>query len=166
MKFHVGSLENVENREHYRAGRYHPTQIGDKYHSERYQTIHKLGYGSFAAIWLAHDTKLNMYVALKIVAAEVSQDCKELEIFQYVEKLPASVENTGRYHVIKLIGNFWIERPNGRHLCLVLPVLGPSITCSQELKDKTIKQCYGSESGTSSSSSFGILAFPRFRTWR
>lgn len=38
--------EGVENLETYSPGGYHPTHIGDRYQNNRYEVVHKLGFGS------------------------------------------------------------------------------------------------------------------------
>ena len=35
---------------------------------------------------------------------------------------------TGSRHVMQLLDHFYIEGPNGKHECLVLEFLGPSVT--------------------------------------
>jgi hypothetical protein len=41
----------VENLEGYRIGWYHPTVIGDTFHERQYESVHKLGFGSYSTIW-------------------------------------------------------------------------------------------------------------------
>ncbi len=44
-----------ENPSFYRPGGFHPVALGQVYESAgaRYKIIHKLGYGSYATVWLA-----------------------------------------------------------------------------------------------------------------
>ena len=48
---------------------YHPTKIGDTFHRDRYQVVHKLGFGGYSTIWLARVKHLQRYVSLKILVA-------------------------------------------------------------------------------------------------
>lgn len=36
---------------------------------QTYHVEHKFGHGSFSTVWMAHDIKMNRYVALKIMAS-------------------------------------------------------------------------------------------------
>lgn len=58
----------IEDLERYRPGGYHPVKLGDCFSTlpttpstlssssmPRYRILHKLGFGSFATIWLARD---------------------------------------------------------------------------------------------------------------
>ena len=47
-------VPGVESSDGYVPGGYHPVHIGDIYH-ERFRVIHKLGYGTYSTVWLAHD---------------------------------------------------------------------------------------------------------------
>lgn len=117
-------LSNVENIENYGPGGFHRVILGDIFRS-RYKVFHKLGYGSFSTVWLARDLSSNRYVALKILEADSSANCKELEQL----KILASVESEheGKRHVVRVLDDFMIEGPNGRHLVLVMDVADPSI---------------------------------------
>ena len=39
----------------YRKGGYHPTHLDDTFKDGRYKTVHKLGWGGYAVVWLARD---------------------------------------------------------------------------------------------------------------
>jgi serine/threonine-protein kinase SRPK3 len=57
-------------------------------------------------------------VALKILKSEKSsKDNSELAILR-------SVRHTD---IVQCLGNFWIQSPNGYHLCLVIEATGPAI---------------------------------------
>jgi hypothetical protein len=60
--------DDDEDISRYRPGEYHPVKLGDCFSSfpvdhlsnpsslaPRYRVLHKLGYGSYATIWLARD---------------------------------------------------------------------------------------------------------------
>jgi hypothetical protein len=40
----------------YKYGGYHPVHLGDKLRGGRFTIIHKLGWGSYATVWLARDS--------------------------------------------------------------------------------------------------------------
>ncbi|KAK3371934.1 kinase-like domain-containing protein [Podospora didyma] len=95
---------NTEDVEKYRPGCFHTVHLGDRYgDGGRYKIVHKLGNGGSSTVWPARDRRGKKWVALKIVAAKHSALIGDKEDVQ-----------------------FTFEGPNGHHLCLVLPVLGPS----------------------------------------
>jgi serine/threonine protein kinase len=121
----------------YRSGGFHPVHLGDYFKNDRYHVIHKLGHGGFATVWLARDTTRHRYVALKILAARLSRDCPEVEILRRIKLAP---EHSGKPYVMSMLDHFWINGPNGKHLCVVSQVGGPSI--------KQFNDCPGMSSGT------------------
>lgn len=134
--FRVPHLKQVETL-NYRPGGFHPVHLGDHFKKERYNVIHKLGHGGFATVWLARDSTRNRYVALKILAARLSRDCPEVELLRRIKDAP---EHSGKPFVMYMLDHFWINGPNGKHLCVVSQVGGPSI--------KQFNDCPGQSSGT------------------
>ena len=108
----------------YRKGGFHPVHLQDQFKKDRYRVIHKLGHGGFATVWLARDVVRHRYVALKILAARLSRDCPEVEILR---RLKRGIDLKGKAHVMSMLDHFWISGPNGKHLCVVSEVAGPSI---------------------------------------
>ncbi|MCJ1306138.1 hypothetical protein MMC08_008956 [Hypocenomyce scalaris] len=115
----------VEQLERYRVGGYHPLHLGDLLNGDRYRIIHKLGFGGSATIWLARDSHLNRNVAIKILIAGASNNTSEVTILQHLNN--SSPQSPIRQHVAVLLDHFHLEGPNGSHLCLVMPVVGPSV---------------------------------------
>lgn len=114
----VGDTEDVEN---YRKGGFHPVHLGDELDNGRYKILHKLGAGGFSTVWIARDRSENDWVAVKIVDAKHSVlNAKKNAVCQdALDKLQAKF-------VVSEIRQFYHDGPNGRHLCIVLPILGPS----------------------------------------
>lgn len=113
----------------YEPGGHHPVHLGDVLgNKQRYRIVHKLGSGGFANIWLCrnlavHDT--TKYVALKILIAELStDDCPEL----LVNSTFSPDDDGGANYIAHALDYFKIHGPNGSHLCLVYPVLGPKVS--------------------------------------
>lgn len=122
-----GWLPEAEDREGYRMGGFHPVHIGDKFGvNGRFRVIHKLGRGGLATVWLCRDHDTQKYVALKIIIADESrEDCSELWL---VNREGLDFEEPGGEFITVPLEHFWHNGPNGRHLCIVLPVHGPRIS--------------------------------------
>ena len=124
-----GNEEAYENLEGYRVGGYHPVVIGDKLDDGKYTIVHKLGAGTAATVWLAQTMNHHgsQYVAVKILSANHStDDCNELQLQKHLQKQVEAGHKLSS--VALLLDSFWMDGPNGRHLCLTYPVAGPSLS--------------------------------------
>ncbi|KAI0431618.1 serine/threonine-protein kinase SRPK3 [Xylaria sp. FL1042] len=106
----------------YRPGGFRPVVLGDVLRG-RYRIIRKLGYGSYATVWLADDTI--KYVALKIYAANMDV-MNESSIQQYLAT--NSLNDVNPNFILLLSDLFILEGPNGKHPCFVTEPMGPSIS--------------------------------------
>ncbi|KAH7194589.1 kinase-like domain-containing protein [Fusarium oxysporum] len=105
-------IEEVEILEDYRPGGYHPVQINDTLHHDRYQIVHKLGHGTFSTAWLALDRNSSTYVAVKVGTADADKD--EVDI---VSRL--AMTGTDETMNPRVLNYFTVNGPNGSHPCLV-----------------------------------------------
>ncbi|PWY88291.1 protein kinase [Aspergillus heteromorphus CBS 117.55] len=121
--------EYVEDLECYQPGGYHPTHIGDQHCNGRYEVVHKLGWGSYSTVWLARDHKESRYVALKIIVASSSENCSEGRILRGLAA--GKADHPGKSFVSSLLDEFFIDGPNGRHLCIVSEAAGCSLDRSK-----------------------------------
>ncbi|KAL8758694.1 MAG: hypothetical protein Q9184_003851 [Pyrenodesmia sp. 2 TL-2023] len=125
--------EETENLERYYVGGYHPVKLGDEYSDGRYCVVHKLGFGSYSTVWLAKDRHSKKHVALKIMMAADSRSSNEGQILRLLEEHRKSRPDVeGGLFVSKLLHEFTIDGPNGRHTCLVSEPLGCSVSESKE----------------------------------
>ncbi|KAI1250835.1 hypothetical protein MGN70_007893 [Eutypa lata] len=122
---HVGQryyeLDKIEaeDPELYCEGGYYPIHIGDQI-GERFKIVHKLGYGGYATVWLAREEDKHRYVALKIIIADKSETYESLDgIASLLDRFPDLF--------LAELERFFVHSPNGRHLCQVFPVLGPTL---------------------------------------
>ena len=122
--------EDVEDLEVYHEGRYHQVHIQDELSNGRYQVVHKLGFGSYSTVWLAKDLHTNRYVAIKIVVARASRNSREGQIFRHLRDTPNN--HPGRSYASSISDEFYIDGPNGCHLCLVSEPTRCSIVDSKE----------------------------------
>ena len=88
----------------------------------------------FSSVWLARDQQENRYVALKITVAHASASSLEGKILQHLRQ--GNPEHPGRSCVQILWDEFFVNGPNGRHLCLVSQVTGCSVAESKEASTK------------------------------
>lgn len=119
----LDSLE-MEKLVSYQPGGHHPIHLGDELYNGRFRVIHKLGYGGSSIVWLCRDQSQSnpTYVAVKILVAHLQEaECRELRVFQ-----DQNLHHQSRYFCFPK-EHFTSESPNGTHLCLVLPVLGPTV---------------------------------------
>lgn len=119
QKYQPFQLGPSEDLEWYEPGGFHPVHLQDVYDS-RYLIVHKLGFGGFSTVWLARDSVEDDWVALKILASEPSTTSIARPSFLEDD----DIKSSALFCIPKR--QFWIDGPNGRHLCLVLPVVGPS----------------------------------------
>ena len=126
--FSDGRAEPLEG---YCKGGYHPVHLGDHFSGGRYRVVHKLGWGGFSTVWLAHDSQASRLVALKFVAADLSGESEETKLLQQLSTTPC--EHSGRRHLSQLLDAFHHNGVNGDHQCLVLGVNCESVqTCLRD----------------------------------
>ncbi|KAI1137797.1 kinase-like domain-containing protein [Hypoxylon sp. FL0543] len=120
--------EHVEDREKYRPGGYHPIHFDEYIDSnKRFQVLHKLGWGESSTVWLCYDEKVRYYRSVKVMTSEASvEECRELQITKTLAHVDYK-ELRDNYIALPR-EHFWIEGPNGRHLCFVSDLLGPSLS--------------------------------------
>lgn len=127
FRYRQPRMEQVEDVEKLVLGGYHPVDIGDRLGPEDgshcYTVLHKLGHGGFSTVWLTRCSRDDHYYALKVLTADLPESQgKDLTILQ-------GLKNDGfeHLHVVNLYESFDVSGPNGTHMCLVLPALGPSL---------------------------------------
>lgn len=125
MKFQYSSFDDVEDLEKYEVGGFHPIHLGDEFDG-RYRIVHKLGHGGFSTVWLARDLQSERYVAMKFITARSSEDYQDFKIMQDLMRQEPS-EMVFKDHFTPLLDHFWLDGPNGHHLCLVSLPLGPTV---------------------------------------
>ncbi|KAI1750257.1 kinase-like domain-containing protein [Xylaria castorea] len=118
----------VEDIGRYVAGGFHPIHLGDRIGpDERFEIHHKLGYSDACTVWLCLDRKSGRRVGVKVFQAEKSTESHpEIMALRLFEGVDHQELQTNRIFTID--ENFWIDGPNGRHLCFVVQVLGPAIS--------------------------------------
>ncbi|KAI1073865.1 kinase-like protein [Whalleya microplaca] len=119
MKYNALAIsDRVENVELYEPGGFYPLDLGETI-KERFKVAHKLGHGGIATKWRA--IKIN-------AASHSSEDCPDLKFIKSMGNTPCDIDELGSNHIMVALETFFIDSPNGRHLCFVLPVAGPRFT--------------------------------------
>ena len=99
---------------------FYPVRLGDLI-NERYLVEHKLGYGGFSTVWMAHDLRDNRDVALKIMLAGESGD-DEIRI---QDEIVHNVRDIS--HLITYLDTFLLPGDECQHRVQVFPLVGPYI---------------------------------------
>ncbi|KAI1428684.1 kinase-like protein [Xylaria sp. FL1777] len=128
-----------ESLEKYTAGGFHPVNLGDTFRDGRYTIRHKLGFGGFATVWLAHDQETPQWVSIKVKSAAVStkdldQD-QEITILKQLDKCYTESAQRQSMPFVRLVDCFHHTGPNGTHNCLVTELLGPPLSSILECYD-------------------------------
>lgn len=116
----------IEPTRFYRPGGFHPIHLGDILH-DRYRIIDKLGFGSYATVWLVEDLKLGKFASLKVQTAEASNSLEVAVLRHLGPKELQRRDSTGQECLVEFLDDFRVEGPNGNHQCIVTEVVGPSI---------------------------------------
>ena len=123
-----GDQDFLEKTFSYRQGGYHPVHLNDCLNS-RYRVIHKLGHGGYATVWLCQDIWYDgpTYVAIKIlISCQSETECRELLMVRRLQEIGIEKQPGGELICLP-IDDFRLRGPNGTHVCIVYPVLGPDI---------------------------------------
>ena len=148
--------ETREFDDDYGPGKLQPIHFGDTLDGSRYKILRKLGAGSFSTVWLARDhksdipraqgrnninhsraTRMNTYVAVKIMTANSSTTEQESSILEHLTR--GDDQRPGKKHVMTLLDSFAHHGPNGVHRCLVFDVMGPSTSTMFEHLPPSLK---------------------------
>lgn len=155
QKYHPFQLGPSEDLEWYEPGGFHPVHLQDVY-DLRYSVIHKLGFGGFSTVWLARDSVQDEWVALKILASEISITSTARPSFLEDD----DIKSSALFSIPKR--EFWIDGPNGRHLCLVLPVVGPSCSSLSKGIYSTMKPALAADIGRQAVEATALLHSKEF----
>ncbi|KAK2591571.1 hypothetical protein QQS21_010741 [Conoideocrella luteorostrata] len=110
----------AEPRERYAEGSYYPVQIGEILHS-RYRIEHKLGWGGYSTVWLAHDAQQAKKVALKIMTPGQGQAEHQIQ-----RQIYNAVQDSSKLVLFQSV--FFLPGSSGyEHMVLVYPVRGPNL---------------------------------------
>ncbi|KAI0875758.1 kinase-like domain-containing protein [Hypoxylon argillaceum] len=120
----------VEDIRRYCKGGFHPIHFGECIdQGGRFEVHHKLGYTETCTVWLCLDRKNKRRVGVKVFQAEKSTETHPeivaLRLFEGINRRELQSN-----YIFPIEEHFWVDGPNGRHLCFVVQVLGPPISHS------------------------------------
>lgn len=116
-------METTEDITRYVPGGYHPVIIGQHIPNgaSSYRIMHKLGFGSYATVWLAEKFDApRSFVAMKITTADGASS-REAEWLR-------RVQHTEPSNILQLVDAFELKGPNGTHSVLVTDVVAPVLS--------------------------------------
>ncbi|EFW14742.1 conserved hypothetical protein [Coccidioides posadasii str. Silveira] len=120
-------LEAEEGPQVYCPGGFHPVHLGEVYDG-KYKVLRKLGFGRYSTVWLVQNEREHNFRALKVLSAECyggEKDTYEREILEHLRT--ADPSHLGYDYISTLVDSFEHHGPNGRHVCLVFPVMGETL---------------------------------------
>jgi serine/threonine protein kinase len=107
-------IDGAESLNRYSPCGYHPVMIGDVLHG-RYRIVDKLGFGGYSTIWLARDTRLEQYIAIKVCIADAPPHESRI-----LKALLSSSTHPGQRSIPYPLDEFDVHGPNGTHLCYTM----------------------------------------------
>lgn len=114
--------ENAEDmRRYWFEPLFYPMQIGQVL-DQRYRIEHKLGHGGFSTVWMAHDSKTQTDVALKVLSLTASRTNTEIAMHREIRQ---RVTDTSRFLLSQ--DTFSLSGHMGTHRVLVFPLQGPNL---------------------------------------
>lgn len=136
QKYHTYDPENcpiLEDFEQYKPGGHHPVVLGDFLGEDnRFQVWHKMGQGTYGLVWLCRDLAEGKFCAVKVLRDDFSKHGDKLPELRLGELLGGvSDKEAWDNHIVMPLDTFTHRGPNGEHLCIAMPVLGPSISESR-----------------------------------
>ena len=82
-----------------------------------------MGTGAFAQVWLCRDLRKGRQVAVKVLKS----DSFVTEMGEEEAEFLANLTKTGKEEILRLLDQFVMDGPNGRHVCLVTELCGPCL---------------------------------------
>lgn len=81
-------------------------------------------------------SRTNQRVAIKILTADIydgKNDTFELALLSQIRDKAVQTQGAGGERILGLLDDFVHDGPNGRHVCLVFPPMGPDLTVTMAL---------------------------------
>ncbi|KAF1836434.1 non-specific serine/threonine protein kinase [Decorospora gaudefroyi] len=132
-KMNASELFEEEHLPWYSHDQFYPVRTGEVLDSS-FKVIGKLGYGAYSTVWLCRDIRerdadfVAGYVAVKVCtrnAEKSTQLNRELEFYEHVSSMES--QHRGQAYIRGLYGEFELDSPTGKHLCLVHPPMHMTI---------------------------------------
>ena len=144
------TVPDAEPEYRYCPGGLHPIKIGQFLGpDDRFEVCHKSGYDDYSTEWFVRDRAQQDWKLVKTLMADLAEEHEEhdihseLIILELLTQDPTEAPQDN--HIVIPSDHFWVEGPNGRHLCLVYPVLGPTAPpegIDREKPDELIDLCF------------------------
>lgn len=99
---------------------FYPVHVGEVL-NERYLIEHKIGFGGFSTVWMAHDLQDRRQVALKVISLGAWGDSEIL----MQDKIIQDVQDSS--HLVTYLATFLISGNECQHRVIVFPLMGPCL---------------------------------------
>ncbi|KAI0785883.1 kinase-like protein [Abortiporus biennis] len=117
----------AEPQEQYRPGGYHPIAIGDVF-SERYCVVEQIGWSFYSTVWHVEDFLTQSRAAMKVIASRITKNKAGWDERGCMIALrDQNPQAPGHGHICQLFDTFMVDGPNGRHICLIIEIMGPTV---------------------------------------
>ncbi|CAL2048535.1 unnamed protein product [Caenorhabditis brenneri] len=119
-----------EDSNEYTDGGYCTVDIGTACYNNKYEIVKKLGWGSYATVYMAKNREEDTYVALKFIKSAVSYFDSSMKEIQYHATIQQQRRRKakGAKYVSTFLESFMHRGPNGQqHHVLAFDLLGPSL---------------------------------------
>ena len=118
-KIYLEQLEEYKKNHEYDIGGYCPINIGDILHN-KYEIISYLGSGAYSTVYKVFNKENSEYYAIKITKSNKDDSNVAENELNILKKLKSNF-------VISIIDNFKYKSKNGKHICIVLNLLGQDL---------------------------------------
>ncbi|KAK8104325.1 kinase-like domain-containing protein [Apiospora kogelbergensis] len=125
--------EQFERFENYEPGGFCPIDLSfeskPSFINDRFEVIYKLGWGGFGTVWLCYEGAVKKWRAVKVgKGSHTEEHSGEVLVESIMKKHSVGAAEAMENNIVLPLETFWIDSINGKHLCSVLPLLGPTLS--------------------------------------
>lgn len=126
-------IPTFESPENYEPGGFCPIDLSlegsPSFINGRFKVIYKLGWAGSGTVWLCYEAAVRKWRAFKVGrASETEQRSGDVLVHTTMKQHNVGVAEAWENNIILPLETFWIDSINGKHLCTVLPLLGPRLS--------------------------------------
>ncbi|CAJ2499865.1 Uu.00g027180.m01.CDS01 [Anthostomella pinea] len=126
LKRMLDLIPGLEDVQLYNQGGHHPFHL-DEVHNGRFEVVHKLANEPDGLVWFCRVNTEFTWKAVKIMTAAHSANTEPSVLMQAYLRVRATQPQLEAANILVPHEEFFLDGPNGRHRCLVTPVLGNTL---------------------------------------